>query len=380
MKAKTNTVLYNYLCLHDVRQGYLTVLTNIYTQYYTIDPPFNIIILIQKFPYEKYFKNQPKIKNIEFKVVNDINGKVKRGIFEQILVPYWALKMKVDAIYMPATFSLFFNVKPILLFFHVSISFTLPPKYLGRSRFQAFIHNFIIKKTSIKSELIHCTTHQTRSELLDYIDYNSEKVTVNHNGISCKILQEDLKEDINYRINEPFILSVSAFYRHKKQDSVISAFIHLKNNNANFKNLKLILVGAVHEKDYFNELIKLAGVFPNDIIFLHNITSDHLEYLYKNCSLYVFLSIFEGFGLTPFEALFHKKQVLISDIPTLKEIYGENANYVNAYDIVEISQNIKNLLLKTSVNINIESMYEKFSWLNFVMKLNKDLIKILNKK
>ncbi len=379
---KRKTVLYNYLCLYNVRQGYLTVLRNIYNEYHQIPPPFNIQILIQKYPYEKYFKSQKKIVGIEFIVVNDIKGKIKRGIYEQFIVPYWAIKKNVDAIYMPATFALFFKVRPILLFFHVSISFTLPAKYLGRSRLQAFLHNIIIKNTSTKCDLIHCTTEQTRKELLGFINYDPSKIKINYNGILPKIIGNANNEDVRYILNNPFLLSVSAFYRHKKQDSVISSFIKLKKENIEFKNFKLVLVGAIHEKDYFEELTILSSTSPNDIIFLHDISDNQLEYLYRNCSLYVFLSNFEGFGLTPIEALFHNKHVLLSNIPTLKEIYGENANYVDPYDIDGIVKEMKILLDNNGnvpANIDLHSLYKKFNWSKFVKILNEDLTSIIKR-
>jgi glycosyltransferase involved in cell wall biosynthesis len=359
----------------------LTVLRNIYTEYHLIPPPFNILILIQKYPFEKYFKSQNKIVGIDFIVVNDINGKIKRGIFEQFLVPYWAIKKKVDAIYMPATFSLFFKVKPILLFFHVSVSFILPQKYIARSKFQAFLHNFIIKRTSEKCDLIHCTTQQTRKELLGYINYNSDNITVNYNGITPKEVKKVQETEISFEINAPFILCVSQFYRLKNQDTVISSFIKFKNEYIEYKNYKLVLVGAIQEKDFFDELISLSAEYPDDIIFLHNISDSHLEYLYCNCSIYVFLSILEGFGLTPCEALFYNKTLLLSDIPTLQEIYGEYATFVDPYDLNKISREMKTLIDEPRENnIDLTNLYDKFNWSKFVNILDRDLLKIIHKK
>lgn len=377
---KTKTVLYNYLCLHDVRQGYLTVLTNLYNEYYISEPPFNIQILIQQYPYDKYFKNQPKIENIEFIVVKNIKGKIRRGIMEQLLVPYWALKNRVDAIYMPATFSLFFKVKPILLFFHVSVSFILPQKFVARSKFQASLHNFIIRVTTPKCDIIHCTSGQTRKELLEFVKIDPLRVKINYNGIVLKNKSTEVETEKLPIIESPYLLSVSQFYRLKNQNGVISSFILLKKNHPEFDDLKLVLVGEIQEKDYFDELKTLALEYSDDIIFMHNISDAQLENLYTNCQFFVFLSIFEGFGLTPLEALFYKKYILISNIPTFEEIYSEYAIFTDPNDYMSTAQNMYNILImQNKVNsVNLLPIYSKCNWTSFVNMLNMDLEKIMN--
>lgn len=371
------TVLYNFLCLYNVRQGYLTVLRNLYAETCENRPNYKIIILIQEYPFRKYFAHLPALEYVTFKVVNDIRGKVRRGIYEQLLVPYWAIKLNVDGIYMPATFGLIYNPRPVMLFFHVSMSFTLPKRYLGRPQWQAFLHNCLIKITTRNASHIHCTTYQTKKELMNYVNLSDKKVSVNYNGISrLDISDKKLGSEATLSYGK-FLLSVSAFYRHKKQDSVLLAFKELKMRGYEGK---LILVGAVHERDYYNELLEIASEVKDDVVFLHNISNDLLNYLYSSCEAYVFLSIFEGFGLTPFEALSHGKQVVISTNPTLREIYLDSVHYVDPYNIREVADKIEDVLFNREMfdsNL-LESLYKRFSWKNFVNKLNSDISEMIN--
>ena len=69
-----------------------------------------------------------------------------------------------------------------------------------------------------------------------------------------------------------------------------------------------------------------------------------LSNLYKKASLYVSLSIYEGFGLTLLEAMKSECPVVCSNIPVFKEIYDNSCEYVNSKSINDIKKGLERVL------------------------------------
>jgi len=124
-----------------------------------------------------------------------------------------------------------------------------------------------------------------------------------------------------------------------------------------------------------NELKTLAQSSKN-IIFLHNLLDEEMNWLYRNCDTYIFLSLFEGYSLTPAEAICSGKDVIISDIEVHREIYKNVANFVNPLSINSISKIIKS---RTDENYKIDNIKKKnfinsFSLEKFITNLYKIIL------
>jgi glycosyltransferase involved in cell wall biosynthesis len=89
-----------------------------------------------------------------------------------------------------------------------------------------------------------------------------------------------------------------------------------------------------------------------------------LPLYYQNASLFVFPSLYEGFGLPVLEALAAKTMVISSNAASLPEIGGEAVIYFDPKNDIELSQKIKDCL-KNKVSIEIEKravQLDKFTW------------------
>jgi alpha-1,3-rhamnosyl/mannosyltransferase len=96
------------------------------------------------------------------------------------------------------------------------------------------------------------------------------------------------------------------------------------------------------------------------------VTADVLASLYASASLFVFLSDYEGFGLTPLDALASGIPVLLLDTPVAREIYGEAAYYVPRADPSLISAAIDRLLFDQDERNRLlrvaPSVVARYSW------------------
>ncbi len=99
----------------------------------------------------------------------------------------------------------------------------------------------------------------------------------------------------------------------------------------------------------------------NRVIFTGKINDEELKYLYKNCSLFTYLSIYEGFGLPPLEALSYGINCIVSNTSSIPEVVGNNAIKVNPFDENLIEQSIIKEIIKPT-NINASDWLKNFSW------------------
>jgi glycosyltransferase involved in cell wall biosynthesis len=226
----------------------------------------------------------------------------------------------------------------------------------------------LLRLTAITSFKLLFTTRQTYEEFSNYIGHKFPELLLGNGLISleCEKSISDYHPCLSY---ESYLLSVSQVYRLKNFDSLIRAFLLLKKSGE-LQNLSLVIVGTIQELDYYNELKFLADN-RDDIIFLHDIKDDYLNCLYDSCKAYCFYSYFEGYSLTPAEAMLHNKHVAISKIPTHLEVYGEEPVYAIPADLVAIKNSILEVIARAEHGKPIYSkgFIERFSFNSFLKRL-----------
>jgi glycosyltransferase involved in cell wall biosynthesis len=342
------TILVSCLVLNGSRSGYRTIFKNLLiyiddNRKY-ISKKYNFIFVFQKSGFdslEAYLKSEVNYEWGRIILLRNIKSKWFRGIFEQFYIPFMAMIASADYIFMPATFGLLFNLKPVITFVHTNTNFVVTKNLRGRNLLQQLAHAVLIYVTASRSKKILFTTNQTKHE---YEKYLQKKVNgkIIGNGlyqtkqiVSLDSISKKLKEN-------NFILSVSQIYRLKNWSNLIKAFILFKEINPNNKTF-LVLVGTIQETDYFRE-IKEISKDRKDICIFHNLTDPAINTLYRLCRGYCLFSFFEGYSLTPGEAVLYNKQIALSDIPTHREIYKQLPFYANPYQIKSIKDSIELLV------------------------------------
>lgn len=274
---------------------------------------------------------------------------------------------------MPCTFGLILPLKKVITFVHTNTSFKLPYDLRGRGYFQQLAHNLMVKISSITSTKLLFTTNITKKEYVKFNRItNSSKLSVIGNGIKVERFLTGISLPIKILENQEFFLSVSQIYRLKNFDNLIKGYLQYVTNFPEKKNVKLVIVGTIQEYDYFKELKNLRNGNEN-IIFLHSLSDEKLNWLYRNCNIYIFLSYFEGFSLTPAEAICSGKNIIISDIDVHREVYKDLASFVNPYSVDCICKALENKdKLKLTNNLR-KTFINKISIEKFIQRLYKEL-------
>ena len=233
----------------------------------------------------------------------------------------------------------------------------LKNKYLYT--FKQYIYKWVNRIVALKSNYIIAISEYVKNDVAKFARINSRKIIVIYEAAD-KIPEHPI--EINYLINQPFIMYVGRPQPHKNLYRLITAFSKLKKENS---ELKLILVG---KKDaLYSQLenwVNIQGI--KNVYFTGFIEDSQLRWLYENCIAYVFPSLSEGFGLPGLEAMIHGAPVISSNATCLPEIYGDAALYFDPLNVNDMTISIKRVV--TDIGLRKELVKKgyvqvaKYSW------------------
>lgn len=327
-----------------------------------IDKENNYTIFLRKENWNDCNLLNPKFK----KVLADVNW---YGFAEQIIFPFIIKKEKIDLMHFPHwNVPLLYNDKFVvtihdllLLHFPTRHASTLGPIfYWIKNKMFRFTLNHAIKR----ARKIITVSEFTKKDIVETLKVNPDNIATtylsplekNNSPAPFSIYQK-------YEINKPFWLYVGVAYPHKNLFKLVDAWeIFCKQHDHTYH---LVLTG---KKNYFyNQLEKyIKEKNIKDIILTDFVSDDQLPELYRNASLYVFPSLYEGFGLPPLEAMQYNLPIIASNKTCLPEILEEAAVYFNPEDPHAITA-AANLVIKDhETRKNLIEMgqktLQKYSW------------------
>lgn len=137
----------------------------------------------------------------------------------------------------------------------------------------------------------------------------------------------DTSDYEKFEVKKPYILCVNSLRYHKNIHTLVKAFNLIKDRIEH----NLILIGNSEWDEVDN-----ISTGSDRIIFTGYISSAQRNYLYENTDLFVSPTMFEGFGMTPLEAMLFERKVLVSDIPVMRESTLGLAEYFGDIENEEI--------------------------------------------
>ncbi|MBV4412037.1 glycosyltransferase family 4 protein [Enterobacteriaceae bacterium YMB-R22] len=130
---------------------------------------------------------------------------------------------------------------------------------------------------------------------------------------------------------EKYILTVGSLDERKNLGRIISAFL----GSSLKTNIKLYIVGGSAASFTPLQVEKGAEEY---VRFMGYVSDEELSKLYQNALYFVYLSLYEGFGIPPLESLMFGCPVLLSDIPVFRELYGAQFDLVDPKDMEKIKE------------------------------------------
>jgi len=251
------------------------------------------------------------------------------------------------------------------------IPYILDDIYLQDKNYKEFYLRKIeqLKKTN----LLFAISEHSRKEAIDLLDFKPEQVVNISAAIDSKFKPELLDEEKHsrllskYRITKPFVLYVpGGFDPRKNFERLIEAFATLPKNIRGQHQLVVSSKLYPGNREVLKEIAETHGLLSNQFILTDYVPDDELIALYSLCTLYVYPSIHEGFGLPALEAMACGAAVIGSNTTSVPEVIGREDALFDPYSVESIKNKIIEVL---SDKTFLESLKEhsllqahKFSW------------------
>jgi glycosyltransferase involved in cell wall biosynthesis len=179
-----------------------------------------------------------------------------------------------------------------------------------------------------------------------------------------------------YQVTYPFLLYAGRISPHKNVVRIIEAFSALKaelHKEGEYSDLKLIIIGDELSKHPDLRRAVIKSRVQNDVRFLGFVPIGVLRIFYDLAKIFVFPSLYEGFGLPPLEAMAHGTPVVTSNTSSIPEVVGNAAVMVNPENVFEIMHALHRVLLDQAVREKLKArgleQAQKFSWDDSVRKM-----------
>jgi glycosyltransferase involved in cell wall biosynthesis len=244
-----------------------------------------------------------------------------------------------------------------------------------RSTLRRFLHFQLTRHVLQAAGRILAVSQFTKSEIEKLFGIPGQHIEVVYNAIDERFLRghasaadrQLLAE--RYLVTYPFLLYAGRISPHKNLVRIIEAFSALKTElekESKYPDLKLIIIGDELSKNPDLRRTVIRSGVQNDVRFMGFVPIEMLRVFYDAAKIFVFPSLYEGFGLPPLEAMAHGTPVVTSNTSSLPEVVGNAAVLVNPENVFEIMRALHRVLLDQGVRDRIRQRgYEqakKFSW------------------
>ena len=181
-----------------------------------------------------------------------------------------------------------------------------------------------------RADAIICVSEATRDDLLKYYEVDPRRVFAIHSGVPSTTDNRQLTTDLPKR----YILFVSTIEPRKNLGVLLDAFENLKRNGK--YDGSLVVVGRIGWKsEQF-----VSRLRARDVHHLDYLDPAELQEVYRRAELFVFPSIYEGFGFPLLEAMAYGVPTIAAESSSLPEIAGDAALYFDPRDAAQLESAI----------------------------------------
>jgi len=251
-----------------------------------------------------------------------------------------------------------------------------------RSGFWRSVHFQMTKRVLAGAARIFAVSNFTRNEIEKLFEIPHDHIDVVYNAIDERFLHGHASaadRDLiarRYQVTYPFLLYAGRISPHKNVVRMIEAFSALKTElerDQAYPDLKLIIIGDdLSGNPDLRRTVVRSGV-QHDVRFLGFVPIEVLRIFYDEAKVFVFPSLYEGFGLPPLEAMVHGTPVVTSNVSSLPEVVGSAAVLVNPENVFEIMRALHRVLMDKALRDRMkERGYQqaaRFSWEKSVRRI-----------
>ncbi len=311
---------------------------------------------------------------------------------EQYWLPLEIRKRNVDLMHYPNFDLPIFQSCPYIVTIHDLIYYLYPEQC--PSKIAHYYARFMIRYATTHARMVLTDSEHSKHDLMSYFKLPADKIHViypaadklfrtrtlerrhpagNWNagipaGIADRMSATQCGQDARapiqkYGIHSPYIFYIGKHHPYKNIKALLSAY---KQYAEIYENFQLVIGGKRDERR--QDLYTLVSEFGMEgrILFTDFVPETEIFELYRQAELFVFPSLYEGFGLPPLEAMACGVPVICSNAASLPEVVGDAAIQVNASDVNELADAIRTVLTNTDLREELKLKGQRralqFSW------------------
>jgi glycosyltransferase involved in cell wall biosynthesis len=226
-----------------------------------------------------------------------------------------------------------------------------------------------ISQAARRATRVLTVSESSKRDILRFVDIPADRIDVIYNAYDERFGVEPREEDVvrvreRYQLHDEFVLYAGNVKPHKNLERLIEAFDLVRRRG--LEHLKLVLIGdeisryaGIRRAVHFHQLHKYVR-------FLGYLPEETLAVMYRLAGVFVFPSLYEGFGLPPLEAMASGTPVVTSNLSSLPEVAGDAAVLVDPYQPEAIADGIERVLcderLRRELRARGLARARQFSW------------------
>ncbi len=327
---------------HPQKGGFKTYTENLISALACIDESNQYVLYLDREPDQNTLL--PKQSNFSFKVINQVPV-IGMPWREQVGLKRQALKDRIDLFHSPCLTGPLTLSCPIVVTIHDTI-WLFPQKY---SQYETFSlqwklmewYNLLIPKyISKRAAAIITVSHSSKESIKEHLDVKPELIYVTHEAVnsSFRPIQDNACTQLlrdKYLLQSKYILAIGSADPRKNIKNLVNAYAALPQELK--EQYRLVIVWTASSlAPALSRHVTALGIDPY-VQFINQVSNDDLALLYNEASLFVFPSLYEGFGLPALEAMACGTPVAAANNSSIPEIVGDAALLFNAEDISTIS-------------------------------------------
>ena len=286
-----------------------------------------------------------------------------RPLWDHVLTPAAAAGRELDLFFSPL------SVVP--RFLHMPRVVTIHD--LGFLRFHAIqpmkyrlYWRAALRRAARVADRLIAVSRSTAQDAVELLGANPERIDVIHEAVDPFFLEEPTADEESRIMGslglEPgYILSVGTLEPRKNYNLLLEVFERLRQHR---RGLRLVIVGSAGW--LCENVVRKIRSEPSHILWLDNADNETLRVLYRRAAIFLFPSLYEGFGLPVLEAMACGTPVVTSDAGSLPEVAGDAAICIPARDTQGFSEAVLALLendrLREEYRKKGFDQVRRFSW------------------
>lgn len=241
----------------------------------------------------------------------------------------------------------------------------LMPEFLG-NRMKYYYARFLMRRALKKAEHIFTVSKNSKKDICRLYDIDAKKISITYDAVDMEFMKKD-QEEVDYLYEKydiprgkTLLLYVGNLKPHKNLGRLLEALSILEDKD----DYCLILAGKAFTSLELKTQEATLGV-DNLVIHTGLVSKNELIDFYNLADLFVFPSLYEGFGIPPLEAMACGTPVAAANNSSIPEVVGDAAILFDALSVESIADAISKIHQPEMIEELIKKGYERphlFKW------------------